>query len=157
MLCVPCHQHLPQPQAACSILSVHQNREHPALAAVLERTAVLVLAPCSQSVALSPPPDFLSAEAAKSLVSVTLADPFPGVPLPGYSWESSPTCSTRGWVRMGSHSAASLPCHVWIAAGVVECKSLISWVSGPCNILFSFSPRAALFHWVIGKYLSVSY
>jgi len=157
VLCVQHHQHLPQPQAACSTLSMHQDREHTTPAAVLERTAMLALASCSQPVAVSPPQAFLSAEAAKSFTEVPLTDPFLGVPLPVYCWEHSPTCSTRAWVRKGSHPDSSLACHVWVAAGVEECESLIFWVSGPCDILFSISPRAGLFHWVIGKYLSVSY
>lgn len=48
-------------------------------------------------------------------------------------------------------------CCMWISVRLVECKSLIPWVSGLWNILFSISPRAAVFHLVIVKYLSGSH
>lgn len=90
---------------------VHWDRDHPVPAAMLGRTAVPVLIPCSQPLALSPPSASLSAEAST-----------PSLTLLSHCQKTSATSSTWGWVRMGSHPAASLPCHVWTAAGVLECE-----------------------------------
>lgn len=89
----------------------HHDRDHPAPAGTLGRTAVPVLVPCSQPLALSPPSASLSAEAST-----------PSLTLSSRCQKTTPTSSIRGWVRMGSHPAASLPCRVWTAAGVVECE-----------------------------------